>query len=63
MSNRARSDAWAICVAAVGVALLVGLMIGAVISLPMLVLGHAGLVVALLVVMIAGVFNATHHRV
>jgi len=37
MSNRARSDAWAICVAAVGV--------------------------ALLVVMIAVVFNATHHRV
>jgi hypothetical protein len=53
----------AICVAALGVALFVGLVIGAVVSLPMLVLGHAGLAVALLVLMIAVVFNQIQHRV
>jgi hypothetical protein len=52
----------AICVAAMGVALFVGLVIGAIISLPMLVLGHAGLVVALLVLMIAVVLNESRRR-
>jgi hypothetical protein len=52
-----------VCVAALSVAVVVGLAIGAVVSLPMLVLGHAGLVVALLVLIIAVMSNELHRHV
>jgi hypothetical protein len=47
-----------ICIAAMGCALGVGLGIGAFLSLPMLVLGHAGLYVSLSVLMFAVVIGA-----
>lgn len=55
-------NAFRICIAAVCCALGVGLVIGAFLSLPMLVLGHAGLYVALLVLMFAVAIGATHSR-
>jgi len=55
-------NAFSVCLAAVCCALGVGLLIGAFLSLPMLVLGHAGLYVALLVLMFGVVIGATHSR-
>jgi hypothetical protein len=63
MTSRSRGSALGVCVAAICGALIVGLVIGAWLALPMLVLGHAGLCVSLLVLMIAVVGKQTQSRV
>jgi hypothetical protein len=63
MSEGRRWGALGVCVVAICGALFGGLAIGAIVSAPMLVLGHTGLYVALIVVMIAVVYKQTRHGV